>query len=236
MFEIDYRANFMKSNLFLQVIIGCLIFLATAVAKAEPVTPQEARQFAESKGKELLMDFQEPDLQTRYAKLDKLFIDYIDVDYVSRFVVGKYWKQMTAEQQSEYQQLFVRYGLAFYKTLPLDYAQNLTYELKEAALDGKFTTVSANIRVYIGEEAQNITLVFRLHRVKNQIKVVDVKVAESSLLLAYRGKFYELIAKDEGDMGWFLEDLTDLVTSLERNLQENVSLQQKHLELNPKND
>ena len=98
----------MKSNKFLQVITGCVMLVAAGVCRAEDVTVEEARRFAATKGEELLMSFQEPDLVERYRQLDALFMTYIDIDYVSRFVVGRYWRQMTAEQQKRYRDLFVR--------------------------------------------------------------------------------------------------------------------------------
>ena len=225
----------MKSNLFLQVIIASLLLLFSTVCRAESLSDKEALNFASTKGKELLMSFQEPDLDKRYKELDALFVTYIDIDYVSKFVMGKYWRQMSLEQRKEYRDIFVRYGLSFYKTLPLDYAKDLTYEIKAAEQDGDFVNVVTNVSVKIGEEQQNVMLVFRLHKVDGIIKAVDVKIAESSLLLSYRSKFYEMIAQNDGEISWFLEELSDLTMSMEKSLSENVSNQQKLLELDIKN-
>lgn len=226
--------NFMKSNLFLQVIIGSILLFAS-VCRAETVSNKEALEFASTKGKQLLMSFQEPDLKKRYQELDALFVEYIDIDYVSKFVVGKYWRLMTQEQKQAYQDAFVRYGLSFYKTLPLEYAKDLEYDIKGAEQDGNFTNVATNIRVKLGKDVQEIILVFRLHKVDGKIKAVDVKVAESSLLLSYRGKFYEMIAQNDGEIDWFIEELSDLALSFENSLLKNVSNQQKQLELPLKN-
>lgn len=220
----------MKSNIFLRVIILSIVMFGSSWGYADELSKQEALNFASTKGQELLMAFQEPDLDKRYKNLDEMFVEYIDIDYVSKFVMGKYWRKMTKEQQQEYKNIFVRYGLSYYKTLPLDYAKNLTYEIVGAEQNGEFTTVAANIHVKIGQEVQTLTLVFKLHKVDKKVKVVDVKVAESSLLLAYRGKFYEMIAQQDGEISWFLEDLTDLTMSMEYSLRENVSNQQKSLE------
>lgn len=217
----------MKSNLFLQVIIAALILLVSGVCQADNLSDKEALDFASTKGKELLMSFQEPDLDKRYKELDAMFVEYIDIDYISKFVVGKYWRQMTQKQQEEYREIFVRYGLSFYKTLPLDYAKDLTYEIMGAEQDGNFVNVATNVSVQLGQDRQNITLIFRLHKVSGKIKAVDVKIAESSLLLSYRSKFYEMIAHNDGEMDWFLEELLDLTVSMEQSLLENVSNQQK---------
>ncbi len=225
----------MKSNKFLQVITGCLMLFAASLCRAEDLSAEEAKNFASTKGKELLMSFQEPDLAERYRQLDALFMTYIDIDYVSRFVLGRYWRQMSSEQQRRYRDIFVRYGLAYYKTLPLDYAKNLTYEIKGVEQEGAFVNVATNVHVFLGNDSQDVTLIFRLHKVDGVIKAVDVKVAESSLLLAYRSKFYEMIAQDDGEIEWFLEDLEMLASSLEHSLNENVSNQQNSLEFAAEN-
>lgn len=211
----------MKSNIFLQVIISLSILLNAWQATAAPIAKQDALEFANIRGEELLLSFQEPNLSIRYQKLDALFNKYIDVDYIAKFVVGKYWRIMTAEQREKYLSIFRRYGLAYYKTLPLDFAFNLTYKVLGAESDGKFTNVSALVHLNTqSERPQDVNLMFRLHESGGIIKAVDVKIAESSMLLAYRSKFYEMIAKNEEEIDWFLEDLEDTTVAWEESLKQ----------------
>ena len=97
----------MKSNFFLQVIIICLLLTCGSVCRAG-FDKAQALEFASTKGAELLTAFQEPDLNKRYQRLDELFLAYVDTDYISRFVIGKYWRQMTPVQKKRYEELFVR--------------------------------------------------------------------------------------------------------------------------------
>jgi ABC-type transporter MlaC component len=94
-----------------------------------------------------------------------------------------------------------------------------------ASSDNEYTNVLANINFALGKEPQEISVSFRLHKVDDMIKIVDVKVAESSLLLSYRGKFYEMIAQNDGEIDWFLEDLTDKTITMEKNLAQNADTQ-----------
>ena len=87
----------------------------------------------------------------------------------------------------------------------------------------------------LGNEAQKIMLTFRLHDKSGVTKVVDVKVAESSLLLSYRSKFYQMIAECDNEIEWFLEDLETMAVSYEYNLRQNILKQQKLLEIETKN-
>ena len=63
---------------------------------------------------------------------------------------------------------------------------------------------------------QNLLLEFKLRKTADGIKILDLKLAESSLILSYRSRFYAMIAEDDGDMTWFLEDFRTSVESIER--------------------
>jgi hypothetical protein len=103
-----------------------------------------------------------------------------------------------------------------------------------AKIEGEYTNVLANIKFGLGKEIQEITVTFRMHKVADVIKFVDVKVAESSLILSYRGKFYEMVAQADGEIDWFLEDLADMTSSMEYNLKQKVISGQKFLEIDNK--
>lgn len=209
----------MKRNHFLQLIIILAVLFCVPASKAEPISEAEAQAWADEKGRLLLTTFREPDLALRYETLDKLFLEHIDLEYISKFIMGKYWKTMTPDQRQTYRELFRRYALSIYKTFPLDFASSLTYKVTGVSVRGDFTTVQAVVHVTLDDklEPQDINLYFRLHKQNGKIKLVDITMEQSSLILAYRNRFYEMIAADDGDMEWFLEDLENLAVSAEEN-------------------
>lgn len=221
----------MKSNIFLRVIIGTFVLLFAMCCQAAPVAKVDAINFANTIGKQLLSDFQEKDLVKRYHNLDNLLLKHVDIEYIGKFVIGKYWRIMSSEQQKKYNDIFRRYCLSYYKTLPLDFASTLAYEVASANVDGKFTNVTAIVRFNMNDTPQEMALVFRLHEADGVIKLVDVKIAESSMLLAYRSKFYNMVVQNDEEIDWFLEDLEDTTTAWENSLNENSSNKQNSLEI-----
>lgn len=207
----------MKSNCFLRLFIFFAWLAAALPVRAEPLAADEARAFAETKGRELLQTFSEKDLAVKYKKLDELFLKYIDLDYISRFVIGKYWRQMTPEQQQHYQELFTRYALNTYKTFPLAFDEDdLNFDIADVKTENEYTLVQTNIK-YRGSDGQMTTFLveFRLHKKDDQIMLTDLKVAESSLILSYRSRFYQMVADADEEMEWFLEDFELLAESSE---------------------
>ena len=207
----------MKSNYFLRLIIFFVLILFAIPSFADSLSEEEAKNFGDTKGRELLAAFSEKNLAVKYKKLDDLFLNYIDLDYISRFVVGKYWRKMTPEQQSQYQELFKRYALNTYKSFPLDFENNLDFRITEAVKDKEDVLIRTHID-YRGMDGKNSQFLveFRVHKKNDRIMLTDIKVAESSLILSYRNRFYQMIAEADEEMEWFLEDFELLTDSSEQ--------------------
>ncbi len=225
----------MKSKQFLQLIICCFFLMGIGEAFCKAPNPQESIVWAKDKGNLLLQTFQEKDLSKKYQALDTLFLQYADLDYIGKFVVGKYWRSMDASQQKEYQQLFKRYALAVYKGFPLTFKYPICFEITNAIQNKNDTDVFAIIDLgqNLAQEGQSqkIMVVFKIKEEKQGLQIIDIKFAESSLILSYRNRFYQMIAEAEEDMTWFLEDFALMVQSAEKKNEQNLLKNQQEKEL-----
>lgn len=218
----------MKSNFFLRVIIFLFCIQLSFPLRASEIASDEAKVWVHEKGHQLLQAFGEADVVKKYAMLDEMLVNFIDLDYVSRFVVGKYWRQMNKEQQEEYQNIFKRYALSIYKNFPLNFdADTINFEIVNVIVEQQKAVVrvklSLNSQAVSSEQGISEILVdFRLDKKDGNIKIIDLKLGESSLILSYRSRFYEMINNCENDVVWFLEDLTDITVAAERTNQEQL--------------
>ena len=90
----------------------------------------EAQNWAASKGEQILKILGDKNLERKYADLDKILYEDIDLDHAARFVMGRYWRKMNDEQKETYLPLFKRYTAAAYKSFPLDIPENsIGYEI-----------------------------------------------------------------------------------------------------------
>ena len=116
--------------------------------------------------------------------------------------------------------MFKRYALGVYKSFPLTFDKPITFSINNARPGNGYTDVWAFIDLggnWQNEgQSQKINVMFRLTGQNNKIKLIDLKLAESSLILSYRNRFYQMVADVDGDMEWFLEDLENSVVSTER--------------------
>lgn len=224
------KVFFMKSKLFLQLITAVFALCTfVTVAKAAPVEEQQAVSWAEQTGQQLIAALGNPDLQSKYHTLDKMFGSDVDTTYIAKFVIGKYWKLFNPEQKQSYLSLFNRYVLSLYKNYPLDFdTDGIDFEITSARINGKFTDVFCKVDLPENLSSENlnyIMLEFKIAQTDGKIKIYDLKIGESSLLLTYRNRFYTMMAEADEDVSWFLEDLEMLTVSNEQNAQQKLLYQ-----------
>jgi len=210
----------MKLKYFLQLIIlflSMVIFNNTANAAA--ITETQAIEWANQKGREIIALLTAPESEEKYHQLDNILFNDVDLDHAARYVVGKYWKNMSEAQRQKYVPLFKRYIAAVYKSYPLELQQgDVDFSVEKAIQNTKNTEIHCKIFIKVLENSVDenskggINAVFVLSIENNQIKVQDLKIAESSLLQAYRERFYKLIHEDSDDeIDWFLDELEEIV-------------------------
>ena len=217
----------MKKNCFLAflttICTACFLNFATFAA---PVSATKAKDFINQTGYRLIEALGNPNLQEKYAVLDEMFQKNVDMPYLARFVMGKYFKQMTDEQKQTYLALFPRYVIGVYKSYPLDFGtEGLNFEILSSIPSGNYTDVFCRIDLPESlktEKVPNIDVSFKLEEVENQPKIIDLKIGESSLLVSYRNRFYQMIMEADEDMSWFLEDFAALTDSAEKNAEEKL--------------
>src|SRR5574344_1553790 len=182
-----YRTKFMKSNFFLQLIIVCFSVLFSGAVAANVLNQESVKFWAQEKGTTLLKTFSENDINAKYAKLDEMLTTDVDLDYIAKFVIGKHWRDMNGAQQQQYVNIFKRYALSLYKSFPLSFGSDLRFEIGKVEIaDSKATVVTSVFLPPRGqqEQPQEFQVVFLLHSVNNKLQIIDIKLAESSLILS----------------------------------------------------
>ena len=221
----------MKLKYFLQIVfVFFVMVLGVTTAHADNFTAEEAQAWTDGKGKEILEIMTSVNRAKKFKQLDAILFNDVDLDYAARFVVGKYWRKMTPEQQEAYIPLFKRYTSALYKGYPLKLDKGaVTYTIDKVITDKDSQFVHCTIFIESLEKKVDddskggVKVVFRLVKNNGQIKVRDLQITESSFLHAYRERFYKMIYEDnDEEMDWFLEDLQQLTDDMEKQIEENA--------------
>lgn len=210
----------MKLKYFLRLIILFLLFCGISFpCLAQDLSAEEAENWALNKGHEILNILTTARGEDKFAKLDEIADNDVDLDYAAKFVVGKYWRQMSEEQKQKYLPLFKRYTKSLYKSYSLDLQEgDVNFTVDKVLTNPEGADVYCSVKVKMIEQNVDdkskggVKAIFSLVKIDGRIKVRDLKIEESSFLNAYRDRFYKMIHEDSDDeIDWFLEDLETIV-------------------------
>lgn len=191
--------------------LGLLLFCASPVSAAENKTsPEEAGKFIRTLGDQavsVLSDKSIP-LADREAKIRDLLRKNFDLETIGRFVLSKYWRTATPDQQSDYQALFSEFVLRTYARRLGGYANERFKITSAKPLGSRDALVLTEISQQAGPP---ITAGWRVRDTDNSYKIIDVMVEGVSMAATQRSEF-ETVVRNQGLVG-LIEILRAKVTA-----------------------
>ena len=122
--------------------------------------------------------------------------NFFDFKELSRRTLGKSWKKMSAEQQTEFVKLFKELLQGVYADRLLAYSDQKVIFDKEITLKKG----SAEVQTYLQtSDGTKIPLFYRLTDKSGSWKVYDMIIEGVSMVKNYRTQFREIISKDSPD-------------------------------------
>ena len=191
------RLSSLASTLVLFMLL-CLL-----PASAETLGP---RQFIESLGEETIGAITRENIseEARFREFERLFRMAFDVDAISRFVLGRYWRRATKEQQGEYQSLFADFIVHTYASRFRQYSGETLAVNSERKASGRDTIVSSQINT---PEGPSVRVDWRVRTKRDDHKVVDVIVEGVSMAITQRHEFASVIRRGGGGIETLIAEL-----------------------------
>lgn len=168
--------------------------------------------FLRTKGEELLaiVNADTPEA-TKQDAVGRLLAEAVDLEGVARFVVGRYWRTASAQEQREYVELFGE-------------LTKLTIAARFGELKGlKFQVLGPTRR---DEEAQGIatlierpgqppaTVEWKVAQVGPALKVVDLVAEGTSLRLTQRSEYTSVLQRNNGQFSGLMAAMRRQVAQL----------------------
>ncbi len=210
----------MKTTLKTRSLAGLFLCLMAAVLIVVPVTaqaakgsassaasmPEGAKNFIASMGQQAL-DFladQKLGQAGKEQAFRKLLESSFDMNTIGRFALGQYWRQMSPQQQKEYQNLFRDHVVRVYSARFNEYSGQ-TFETVGARADNDIDTiVSSKINQPQGEP---VDVDWRVRFKGGKYQIVDVIVEGVSMTMTQRSDFASVIQRGGGDVSVILAQL-----------------------------
>ena len=131
-----------------------------------------------------------PDKQ---AKLETLFGDSVDIDWVSRFVLGKYWRQATEPQKMLYKERYKAFLIKHYTSKFSDYT-NESYRINKV-IDQGGGEYQLTMEILRGRNP-SVIVDYRVRSMpEGGFKMFDLSVEGVSLITTQRSEFSSVVSR-----------------------------------------
>ena len=149
------------------------------------------------------------DESARTAEIDRVLNTYFDMDSITRFSAGQYWRAASSEQKTEYGSLF-REVLCGTIVRNFDQLQGLAYTADAATAKGdKFVIVSGTFTDTTGQRPA-VKVNWRvLTREGAAPKVFDIEIENLSLLVTQKQENVAVIRKNKGEFVALIDAMKD---------------------------
>ena len=149
------------------------------------------------------------DESARTAEIDRVLNTYFDMDSITRFSAGQYWRAASGEQKTEYGSLF-REVLCGTIVRNFDQLQGLAYTADAATAKGdKFVIVSGTFTDTNGSRPP-VTVNWRvLTREGKPPRVFDIEIENLSLLITQKQENVAVVRKNKGQFIALIEAMRE---------------------------
>ncbi len=199
-----------------RALLGTAIFLTTA-GFAGPALAQadigRAANFIQSTGQELVaaVNDQTRDVAVRRQRVAAILRRAVDVEGVGRFILGRWWRQASPQEQQEYMKLFEE---TLIRNLSARFGE---YQGVRFALGRTQQRTEDDVLVNTVIERPStapFSLDWRVAEIGGQPKVVDVIAEGTSLRLTQRSEYSSVIQRNNGSIPALLQAMRGQIQQL----------------------
>lgn len=194
------------------LIAFAAIFAIFGTAPARAAAQPSAGAFIQNLGDTAIHTLTNATLtdKQRETAFRRLFLANFDVPGISRFVLGRFWRQATPAQRTEYQKLFAEYIVKTYSINLTHYSQESIRVSGTQAETGD-TIVMSTIQQPNGHP---VKVNWRVRGTPGHYRITDVVVDGVSMAITQRQEFASVIEGGGGNVGTLIAQLRQKVRQL----------------------
>ena len=151
----------------------------------------KSKMFVEKLGKQVVEKVSNTEIteQERYNNFKTLYLSSFDNYYISRFVLGRYWKTIDKGIQKQFVNSFNNYIVATYA--PKFKGWEGTFKAVESLFENNYYNVKMDI---LNKDGPTLKMMWKIYINKNEeFKILDVNIDGVSMLVTQRAEFLSVI-------------------------------------------
>ena len=170
-------------------IFSFILFIPLSAISDENIG--KSKVFIEKLGKQVVEKVSNTDISDveRYNNFKQLYLSSFDNYYISRFVLGRYWKTIDKGIQKQFVDSFNKYIVATYA--PKFKGWEGTFKAVDSLLENNYYNVKMDI---LNEDGPTLKMMWKMYLNKNkEFKILDVNIDGVSMLVTQRAEFLSVI-------------------------------------------
>ena len=185
----------MRNAVAVAALFATALFAAVAVSQERPGL-EESRAFVEKVVDDAVRTWGMgyADEAARLEAMNALVHEAFAVDFITRAVLGRYWRDLSDAERNEFSELFPRFVVRIYLPHIAKYSRDHLRVLGARARGRRDVVVRTEVR---GEEGKDwMDTGWRIRSFDGELRVLDIVVVGVSLILVQRQEFEAVIRKD----------------------------------------
>ena len=174
---------------FRNFLILALFFISTHTFSDEKI--EQSKYFVENLGKQVVEKVSNVNLSEseRIVNFRNLYLDAFDNYYISRFVLGRYWKRLDSNMRKQFVDSFNDYIVTTYA--PKFKGWEGTFKATDSLLENNYYNVKMNV---LNKDGPTLKFMWKIYLDKNKnFKILDVNIDGVSMLVTQRAEFMSVI-------------------------------------------
>ena len=192
----------------LLTFMAAVFLLSTGLAQAE-VNAQEAEDFIKkvtTQGIEEIIN-SDVSVEEKDARFAKLFNEYLDLDFIGRFVLGRYWRTSTPKQRTEFIDVYREMNIKTWSKR-FDEFKGKTFVFKGTTPSNSAGQIFVNTEVPM-EQGAPAKVVWRVKEDDGKFKIVDIIIENVSLAITARNEYAAFIKKSPDGVDGLITNLRE---------------------------
>ncbi|MFW1677952.1 MlaC/ttg2D family ABC transporter substrate-binding protein [Pontibacter sp. JAM-7] len=192
----------------LALMLLCIGQVNASWQEASAVVDDKSSQMIELLNDESLKaPEREPDL---IAAIDSVLAPVVDFDYISRVVMGKYFRRATPEQHKHFSGVFKTTLLKTYARAMVGFSIT-GYEIQQPRVDSPEPGKQVVTVDIIGDTGTRYGVVYYMVKEETSWRLVNVLVDGVNLRLTFKNQFADIIQRSNGDVGQAITNWENMV-------------------------
>ena len=174
---------------FRNFLILALFFIPIHSFSDEKI--EQSKFFVENLGKQVIEKVSNVNLSDseRIVNFRNLYLDSFDNYYISRFVLGQYWKRLDSNMRKQFIESFNDYIVNTYA--PKFKGWEGTFKATDSLLENNYYNVKMNV---LNKDGPTLQFMWKIYLDKNKnFKILDVNIDGVSMLVTQRAEFMSVI-------------------------------------------